>query len=280
MLRAGYGIVGLLGVNDLSAFQKGAQMNRFSNSLVVINKVLQEYISIHDQVFKPSLRKSVRIPGLFKPISFGRHFDDLDVLSNKLKEVTISIDLEDQHSDFPVLYDYVTALHAAVEKLRVLCGKLLEKSKGASSYSMEEYKSDVASYQDMVVEYRAIGSDLNLRLSDVGIQGGMAKPAKTRWLINHLIHIIAGILFPYTFIWTTSGILASVLLSAITQGIDQFRIYRHYQKEFRVIDRVHGIKEGRSMSFELGSISQHCQVFIFKVIWYGFVTMLVAGFRR
>lgn len=81
-------IVGLLGANDLSAFQKGAQMNRFSNSLDVINKVLQEYISIHDQVFKPSLRKSVRIPGLFKPIDFGRHFDDLDVLSNKLKEVT------------------------------------------------------------------------------------------------------------------------------------------------------------------------------------------------
>ena len=78
-------------------------MARFSNSLIVINKVLQEYISIHDQIFKPSLRKSVRIPGLFKPIDFGKHFGDLQLLSNKLKEVTISIDLEDQHSDFPVV---------------------------------------------------------------------------------------------------------------------------------------------------------------------------------
>ena len=255
-------------------------MHRFSNSLIVINKVLQEYISIHDQVFKPSLRKSTRIPGLFKPIDFDRHFDDLDVLSNKLKEVTMSIDLEDQHSDFPVLHDYVTALLAAIEKLRVLCGKLLEISKGDSSYSMEDYKYDVASYQDMVAEYRAIGSELNLRLSDFGMQGGRAKPAKTRWLINHLIHVIVGLLFPFTFIWATSGILAAVLLSAITQAIDQFRIYRHYQNEFRVIDRVHGIKEGRSMTFELGSIFQHSQVFIFKVIWYGLVTMLVAGFRR
>jgi len=254
-------------------------MNRFSNSLDVINKVLQEYISIHDQVFKPSLRKSVRIPGLFKPIDFGRHFDDLDVLSNKLKEVAISINLESQHSDLPAFHEYATALLAAVEKLRFLCGKLLEKSKGTSSYSMEDYRSDVASYQDIVAKYRAIGSDLNLQLSDVGMQGGMARPAKSRWLIDHLIHVFAGLLFPYTFIWATSGILAAVLLSTITQGIDQFRIYRHYQNEFRIIDRLHGTKE-RSTTFDLVSIYKHSQVFILKVVWYGSVTMLVAWFRR
>jgi hypothetical protein len=251
-------------------------MNRLSDSLILVNEIFQKYVSIHDRVFKPSLRKSVRIPGFFKPIDFVKYVKDLVILSNELKEVTISTDLEDQHS---VFQEYVTALLSAIEELRVLCGKLLEKSKGAS-YSMEEYKSDIASYQDLVAEYRAIGSKLNLHLSNAGMMGGMAKPAKTRWLINPFIHIIAGLLFPDTFIWTTSGILAAVLLSAITQGIDQFRIYRHYQNEFQVIDRVHGIKEGHSVAFELGTIYKHGQVFILKVIWYGLVTMVAAGFRR
>lgn len=251
-------------------------MNRLSDNLLLANEILQEYVSIHDQVFKPSLRKSIRIPGFFKPIDFGKHFECLGVLSNELEELTFSTDLEDQPS---VFQEYVTALLSTIEELRDLCGKLLAKSKGAS-YSMEEYKSDVASYQDIVAEYRAIGSKLNLQLSNLGMMGGMAKPAKTRGLINHFIHTIAGLLFPDTFIWTTSGIWAAVLLAAVAQGIDQFRIYRHYQNEFQLIDQMHGIKEGRDVIFEMDTLFRHGQMFIFKVIWYGLVTMVAAGFRR
>jgi|GEM_PF-592005 len=251
-------------------------MNKQSENLILVNEILQEYVAIHDQIFKPSLRKFIHIPGIFKPIDFGTHFKDLDALSNELKEVTVSIEQEDQHT---VFQEYVTALLSTIEKLRFLCENLLAKSKG-NSYSVEEYNSDVASYQDLVAEYRAIGSKLNLQLANAGMQGGMAKPAKTRRLINHFVHIIIGLLFPATFIWTTSGILVAVLLSAGTQGIDQFRIYRHYQNEFQLIDKIHGIKEGRSAAFELDTIFRHGQIFIFKVIWYGLVTMVAAGLRR
>ena len=112
------------------------------------------------------------------------------------------------------------------------------------------------------------------------MMGEMAKPAKTRGLISHFIHIIAGLILPDTFIWTTSGILAAVLLAAVTQGIDQFRIYRHYQNEFQLIDQLHGRKEGRDVIFEMDTLFRHGQMFIFKVIWYGLVTMVAAGFRR
>ncbi len=64
------------------------------------------------------------------------------------------------------------------------------------------------------------------------------------------------------------------------QGIDQFRIYRHYQNEFQLIDQMHGIKEGRDVIFEMDTLFRHGQMFIFKVIWYGLVTMVAAGFRR
>jgi hypothetical protein len=251
-------------------------MNKQSDNLILVNEILKEYVAIHDQIFKPSLKKSVNIPGFFKPIDFGTHFKDLDALSNELKEITVSIDQEDQRS---VFQEYVNALLIAIEKLRDLCENLLAKSKG-DSYSMEEYKADLASYQGLVAEYRTVGSKLNLQLSNAGMQGGMAKPAKPRGLISHFIHIIVGLLFPATFMWTTSGILFAVLLSAVTQGIDQFRIYRHYQSQFQLIDQIHGIKEGRSVAFELGTIFKHGQVFIFKVIWYALVTMVTAGFRR
>ena len=251
-------------------------MNRLSDNLLLVNEILQEYVSIHDQVVKPSLRKSIRIPVFFKQIDFAKHFEDLGVLANELKEVTISTDLEDQPS---VFQEYVNALLSAIEELRILCGKLLAKSNG-TSYSMEEYKSDVASYQNIVADYRAIGSKLNLQVSNLGMMGEMAKPAKTRGLINHFIHIIAGLILPDTFIWTTSGILATVLLAAVTQGIDQFRIYRHYQNEFQLIDQLHGRKEGRDVIFEMDTLFRHGQMFIFKVIWYGLVTMVAAGFRR
>ena len=251
-------------------------MNRLSDNLLLVNEILQGYISIHDHVFKPSLRKSIRIPRFFKPIDFGKHFEELGVLANELEEIAISTDMDDQHS---VFQEYVTALHSTIKELRFLCGKLLEKSEGAS-YSVEQYKSDIASYQNLAAEYRAIGSKLNLQLMNIGIGGSMAVRPKSRMLINHFIHIIVGLLFQNTFMWTTSGIWAAVLLSAVTQGIDQFRIYRHYQNELELIDQIHGIKEGCSVSFEVDTLFRHGQMFIFKVIWYGLVTMVAAGFRR
>ena len=257
-------------------FLKDALMSNLSDKLSRVHVILQEYVSVHDQIFKPSLRKSIRIPGFFKPIDFGKHFEDLGVLENALEEAAICTDLGDQQ---PVFIEYINALLRTIEKLRVLCGKLLSKSEGAA-YSMEGYKSDIASYQDLVAEYRAIGSKLNLQLSNSGMMGGKAMPAKSRMLINHFIHIIAGLLIPDMFIWTTSGILIAVIMSAVTQGIDQFRIYRHYQNEFQLIDQIHEIKERRSVAFEVDTLLRHGQMFIFKVIWYGLVTMVAAGFRR
>lgn len=269
-------IFGTFAQMTVKLFLRDASMSKLSDKLFRVHVILQEYVSIHDQIFKPSLRKTIRIPGFFKTIDFGKHFEDLGVLVNKLEEVIISTDLGDQQS---VFIEYVTALLRTIEALRVLCEKLFAKS-GRTTYSMEEYKSDVAAYQNLVAEYRAIGSKLNLQLKNHGIPiGGRARPAKSRMLINHFIHIIAGLIIPDTFIWITSGILAAVLLSAVTQVIDQFRIYRHYQNKFQYLDLIQGNKR-RSVTFEIDSLLRHGQMFIFKVIWYGLVTMVAAGFKR
>ena len=256
-------------------------MNNLQDKLFRVNAILPDYISIHDKIFKPSFRKSIRIPGLFKSIDFEQLSDDLEILANELTEIVISNELEDLEEHPSVFREYTTALLRTIQALRLLCIRLYGKSVG-TSYSREEYSSDVSAYQNLVVEYQAIGSKLDLHLSNVGMMGGggMAKPAKTLSLIYHFIHIIVGLLLPDTFRWTTSGIWTAVFLSVVTQGIDQFRIYRHYQNEFQLIEQIRGIKEGRSVSFEIDSLLRHGQMFILKVIWYGLVTMITAGFRR
>jgi len=251
-------------------------MNDLSNRTSQVHAILQEYIGIHDQIFKPSFRKSTRIPGFFKAINFDKHFEDLGSLSKELGELSIADDLGDQHA---VLTEYATALLHTIDELRALCKKLSLRSQGGD-YSMEEYKNDVASYQESVARYREIGSKLNLHLSKNKMMGGMAKRPKSRMLISHFVHIIAGLLFPNVFVWTGDGIWAVVLLSIITQGIDRIRIYRHYQHEFELIDRIHGIKQGRDVCFEMDTLFRHAQALIFKVIWYGSVTMVAARFRR
>ena len=70
----------------------------------------------------------------------------------------------------------------------------------------------------------AIGSKLNFHVSNFGMMGGMPKLPKTRWLINHFIHVVCGLLLPGTFVWAASGLWAALLLAAVTQGIDQFRV--------------------------------------------------------
>jgi hypothetical protein len=250
--------------------------NHLPNKTFRVNAILQEYISIHDQIFKPSLRKSIRIPGFFKAIDFAQLSDDLEILANELEEIAILNDFEDHPT---VLRKYTTALLSAIQALRVLCARLYSKTSGID-YSTEDYKADVNSYQKLVDEYRAIGTDLDLQLSKMNMIGTMAKRPNSWILINHFIHIFVGLLFPGTFIWTTNGIWSAVLLSVVTQGIDQFRIYLNYQNEFKLIDRIRGIKEGRSIGFEIGTLFQHGQMFIFKIIWYGLVTMVSAGLRR
>lgn len=251
-------------------------MNNLSNRASQVHAILQEYISIHDQIFKPSLRKSIAIPGFFKAIDFGKHFEDLGDLSKARGALAISDDPVDQHHVFT---EYVTALLQTINELRILCQKLSQRSDGGD-YTMEEYKNDVASYQNSAAKYQEIGSKLNLYLSKNKIMGGMAKRPKSRMLISHFFHIITGLLFPNVFIWTSNGIWTVVLLSVITQGIDRISIYRHYQHEFSLIDKIHGIKNGRSVAFEMGTLLRHSQALIFKVIWYGLVTMVCAEFRR
>ena len=52
------------------------------------NAILDEYVAIHDAIFKFSWRKALPIPGLFKATDFGAHVRDLDRLASKLADIS------------------------------------------------------------------------------------------------------------------------------------------------------------------------------------------------
>jgi hypothetical protein len=128
--------------------------------LIQAHAVLDEYVAIHDAIFKFSWRKALPIPGLFKAIDYGAHLRDLGRLASEL--TTFSLALKAKPGSLEVFHHYAAALLEAVQSLQGIAGRLYEKSQGdLSKYSMTEYNIDVKTYDSLVSKYVAIGMALN-----------------------------------------------------------------------------------------------------------------------
>jgi len=135
-------------------------MSELPSEIYQVHEILDRYIAIHDKIFKFSLRKAIPIPGIFKSIDYGQHFKELGSLVSALEQVA---DATSNGAGVPsVFQQYVTALLKTMQFLRDMCKQLHDKSQGdLQSYSMQQYKSDVAIYERLVEEYRSLGSALN-----------------------------------------------------------------------------------------------------------------------
>src|SRR3954468_13373221 len=105
------------------------------NELIRVNAILHEYVAIHDTIFKFSWRKTLPIPGLFKPTDFGVHYKALGRLASKL--AALSSALKGNSASLEASHQYAAALLEAVQALREICRKFYEKSQGhPSKYPM------------------------------------------------------------------------------------------------------------------------------------------------
>jgi hypothetical protein len=135
-------------------------MSVLPSEMFQVHAILERYIAIHDKIFKFSLRKAIPIPGLFKPIDYGQHFRELDTLVSALEQLAISKSIKAKVPS--VFQQYVTALLKTIQFLRDMCKRLYDKSQGdLQSYIMDQYKSDVTTYEELVEKYRLLGSTLN-----------------------------------------------------------------------------------------------------------------------
>ena len=134
-----------------------------------VNDLLSQYVAIHDDIFKTSIRHAIPIPGIFKAIDFGAHLEkvkniipELENCDNKIKALIESTsDQEREYLD--LLSRYVGALFETVSRLKIVVGALYDKSQSFvnSSYDWQNYKSDLAKYEQSVQGYMAIGGRLN-----------------------------------------------------------------------------------------------------------------------
>ena len=134
-----------------------------------MNDLLSQYVAIHDDIFKTSIRHAIPIPGIFKAIDFGAHLEkvkniipELENCDNKIKSLTESTSGQEREY-LDLLSRYVGALIETVSRLKVLVGALYDKSQSFvnSNYDWKNYKSDLAKYEQSVQDYMAIGGRLN-----------------------------------------------------------------------------------------------------------------------
>ena len=133
------------------------------DELIRANAILDEYVSIHDAIFKFSWHKALPIPGFFKATDFGVHFRELARLASQLAAISSALKAESGSLDGS--HQYMTALLEAIQALREICGRFYEKSQGdLSKYRMAEYNANLKTYEGLMNKCQELGVALNQHL--------------------------------------------------------------------------------------------------------------------
>lgn len=125
-----------------------------------IHDILQEYIKIHNNIFKSSLRRIIPFFGIFEAIDYGKHYKNLNSIKERLNGIIRTLDKE---SEFGALINqYAEALLDTILCLGIMCEKLYEKSQGnLKAYTWQKYKKDFAVYKTSANKYKAFGLQVN-----------------------------------------------------------------------------------------------------------------------
>ncbi len=134
-----------------------------------VNDILSRYILVHNAIFKFSIRKLLPIPGLFKAIDYGSHYQALDNLHSELAqalEAIAQVRASEPASTntgafLAALAEYGSALSDTIGSLRDMCSHLYRKSQGATDYGWDTYKQDTEAYEASVEHYKVLGEHLN-----------------------------------------------------------------------------------------------------------------------
>jgi len=88
-----------------------------------VSELLKPYMAVQENLFRPSLRKILRFPGIYRPVDYGANGDILRKLLEELAEVKSAIrrDLPaaspGEEKFLGVLRGYVSLMTSAVAKL-------------------------------------------------------------------------------------------------------------------------------------------------------------------
>ncbi|MDK2959475.1 MAG: hypothetical protein PWP47_1519 [Synergistaceae bacterium] len=137
-----------------------------------VNGLVKAYMAVQDDLFRPSLRKILRIPGIYKPVDYEKNGEILQGLLDELVGVKSAIrhDVPDSSPEeirfLGALRGYVSLMTSAVEKLCFICDRLGERSRGAA-YGKEDYRSDMTELRVIQKKHLEAGLKLNGMIQDL-----------------------------------------------------------------------------------------------------------------
>lgn len=95
---------------------------------------------------------------------------------------------------------------------------------------------------------------------------------------NTLLHTVLGVLGHKDFIWSQSGVVLAIIFAGIVQGIDMVRVFRYHHARF--FSSPAAERPDEVVSFRHSLMVKLPQIYLFKVILYGLITLLAAGITR
>lgn len=131
------------------------------------NAVLKHYMAIQNELFKPSLRKMIRLPGIYKPIDYSGNCQKLEEIISELECIKTSIrdispDNKTEDGNFLILQRaYITGMLKAVVCVKEIAEKLYQRSTGHKDYTQKDYKEDIEVFKKAELEFLEIGLKLN-----------------------------------------------------------------------------------------------------------------------
>lgn len=129
--------------------------------LVAAHDVLGKYVTVHDDIFKGSIRKVLPIPGIFKRIDYPAHAAKLTGLASVLENVKHSANF----ASLPKTFEgFVEALLLTIRHLRDMCLKMTAKIHGRGEYSSDQWRRDADTYRTLVDRYASLGAALNAEI--------------------------------------------------------------------------------------------------------------------
>ena len=96
---------------------------------------------------------------------------------------------------------------------------------------------------------------------------------------NHLLHGFFGFVAHDFLTLSRRGLLICFTITAVVQGIDIMRFYS-YSKKRLITEVPDAIHDGRLEAVKKDAPYKLLQLWLFKVVWYGCVSMFIAALFR
>jgi len=147
-----------------------------------VHNILRSHMAIQDDLFRPTWRKIIRIPGVYRPVPYGEKRDELRALAEQLLAIRTRIkelkpEGDDEDGRFLIsLRAYCSSLSESILSLSDICGRLAAKSNG-EDYPRSSYEKEIEVFRTLETKSMEIGMSLNeLRKKERKTNTGNASP--------------------------------------------------------------------------------------------------------